>query len=127
MRVTFRQKGGFLRLDRYLAKAIDAVAIGHLSRYGEEGVEALASATPTDSGKTAQSWRYEVEVTKTGYAISFHNDNVVDGWFNVALMLDVGHGTGTGGWVEGRNYIEPALRPIFDKMANDAWLEVTSL
>ena len=127
MRITFRHKGKFLRLDRYLAKAIDAVTMEHLSRYGEEGVEALKSATPVDSGVTAQSWRYEIEATKTGFAISFHNDNIVDGWFNVALMLDVGHGTGTGGWVEGRNYIEPTLRPIFDKMANDAWLEVTSL
>jgi hypothetical protein len=80
-----------------------------------------------DSGETALSWRYEIEKTNTGYAISFHNDNVVNDWFNVALMLDVGHGTGTGGWVEGRNYIEPALRPVFDKMAHDAWLEVINL
>jgi hypothetical protein len=114
-------------LDKFLSKAIDAVTLEHLSRYGEEGVQALKSATPIDSGTTAESWRYEIETTENGYSISFHNDNIIDGWFNVALMLDVGHGTGTGGWVEGRNYIEPALRPVFDKMAHDAWLEVTSL
>lgn len=134
MRITFGQIGEFVPLAIYLAEALDTVKLAkndvtmsRLSRYGEEGVEALRSATPVDSGVTADSWRYEVEETSTGYAISFHNDNIVDGWFNVALMLDVGHGTGTGGWVEGRNYIEPALRPIFDKIAHDAWLEVTSL
>lgn len=127
MRITFRHKGDFSRLDKYFSKAIDAVTVNRLSRYGEQGVEALKSATPVDSGETANLWRYEIEKTSTGYAISFHNDNIVNGWFNVALMLDIGHGTGTGGWVEGRNYIEPALQPIFDKMALDAWLEVTSL
>ena len=127
MRITIRHRGDFSRAKKYLSKAIDAVTMEHLSRYGEEGVLALMSATPVDSGKTALSWRYEIEKTDTGYAISFHNDNVVNDWFNVALMLDVGHGTGTGGWVEGRNYIEPALRPVFDKMAHDAWLEVINL
>ena len=127
MRITFRHKGNFARIDKYFSKVIDSITLDRLSRYGDQGVEALKSATPVDSGKTADSWRYEVGKTSTGYSISFHNDNVIDGWFNVALMLDVGHGTGTGGWVEGRNYIEPALRPVFDKMAHDAWLEVTSL
>lgn len=127
MRITFRQKGGFSKTDNFFNKIKKTASMARLSYYGERGVEALKSATPVDSGETAQSWRYEIETTKTGYAIVFHNDNIVNGWYNVALMLDVGHGTGSGGWVEGRNYIEPALRPIFDKMANDAWLEVTSL
>lgn len=129
MRITFRQIGDFSRLTKFLSKAmdVDSIVLKHLSRYGEEGVEALKSATPVESGTTASSWRYEINATSSGYSISFHNDNIVNGWFNVALMLDVGHGTGTGGWVEGRNYIEPALRPLFDKMANDAWLEVTRL
>ena len=127
MRITIRHRGDFSRAKKYLSKAIDAVTMEHLSRYGEEGVLALMSATPVDSGETALSWRYEIEKTNTGYAISFHNDNIVNDWFNVALMLDVGHGTGTGGWVEGRNYIGPALRPVFDKMAHDAWLEVIIL
>lgn len=127
MRITFRQKGDFSKTKRYFTKLSKDRFKKRLSYYGEQGVEALKSATPVDSGITAQSWRYEIEETSTGYAISFHNDNVVDGWFNVALMLDIGHGTGSGGWVEGRNYIQPALRPLFDKIAHDAWLEVTSL
>ena len=127
MPITFRHKGEFKRLTKYLSKAVDAVTIEHLSRYGEEGVLALKSATPIETGETALSWRYEIVETPTGFSIEFHNDHVVDGWFNVALMLDIGHGTRGGGWVEGRNYIEPALRPVFDKMAHDAWLEVTNL
>ena len=127
MKITFRQHGDFSRLTKYLSKAIDAVTMAHLQKYGEMGVEALKAATPVDSGATANAWRYEITATGSGYSIEFHNDNVVDGWFNVALMLDVGHGTGTGGWVEGRNFIDPAIQPIFEKMANDLWLEVTSL
>lgn len=127
MPITFRHKGDFSRAKKYLSKAIDAVTLEHLSRYGEEGVEALKSATPVESGATSLAWRYSIDKTSSGYAISFHNDNVVDGWFNVALMLDVGHGTGTGGWVEGRNYIDPTIQPVFDRMAHDAWLEVVNL
>lgn len=127
MYITFRHRGNFSRLQKYLSKAIDSVKLEHLSRYGEEGVRALMSATPVDTGITAMAWRYEINTTPAGYSISFHNDNIVDGWYNVALMLDVGHGTKNGGWVEGRNYIEPALQPVFDKMAHDAWLEVTNL
>lgn len=127
MRITFRQKGSFSHTYKFFSKSIDLITFKRLSRYGEKGVEALRSATPVDSGTTSLAWRYEVEKTKNGYAVSFHNDNIVDGWFNVALMLDVGHGTGTGGWVEGRDYIEPALQPIFDQMAQDAWMEVISL
>lgn len=127
MGIYFRQHGDFNRLQKYLSKAIDAVTLTHLEKYGEMGVEALKAATPVDSGVTAMSWSYEIKNTGSVYAIEFHNSNIVDGWFNVALMIDTGHGTGTGGWVEGRNYIDPAIQPVFDKMAKDLWLEVTSL
>lgn len=127
MSIYFRQHGDFKRLQKYLSKAIDAVTLTHLQKYGEMGVEALKAATPVDSGVTAMAWSYEIKDTGSGYAVEFHNGNVVDGWFNVALMIDVGHGTGTGGWVEGRNYIDPAIQPVFDQMARDLWLEVTSL
>lgn len=127
MRITFKQHGNFNRLEKYLSKSIDTITLTHLNRYGKEGVEVLKAATPVDSGVTANSWTYEITQTGSGYALEFHNTNVVDGWFNVAIMLDVGHGTGTGGWVEGLNYIEPAIRPIFERMAHDLWLEVTSL
>ena len=127
MKVTFRHRGDFSRLKRYLSKSIDSVTMAHLQKYGEMGVEALKAATPVDSGATANAWRYEITSSSSGYSVEFHNDNVVDGWFNVALMLDVGHGTGTGGWVECLHFIDPTIQPIFEKMAHDLWLEVTSL
>ena len=127
MRFSFRQHGNFNRLQKYLSKSIDAVTMNHLQRYGEEGVQVLQAATPVDTGKTAMSWRYEISSNGSVYSLSFHNDNVVNGWFNVAIMLDTGHGTGTGGWVEGLNYIDPAIQPIFERMAHDLWLEVANL
>lgn len=127
MRITFRERGNFNRLEKYLSKPINSIIMSHIRKYGEDGVKALSDATPVDSGKTATSWRYEIENSGSIYSLSFHNDNVVDGWFNVAIMLDVGHGTGTGGWVEGLNYIDPAIQPLFEQMANDLWLEVIKL
>lgn len=127
MRITFRHRGNFSKLSRYFNKLIDSRTAGKLQKYGEMGLEALKSATPVNSGLTASSWSYEIEATDTGYSVVYSNSNVVNGWFNVALMLDVGHGTGTGGWVEGLNYIDPAIQPVFEKMAHDLWLEVTSL
>ena len=127
MRISFRQRGNFDRLEKYLSKSIDAVTFNHMKRYGEEGVQVLQAATPVDTGVTAMSWSYEISGSGSVYSLTFHNSNVVAGWFNVAIMLDVGHGTGTGGWVEGLNYIDPAIQPIFEKMAHDLWLEVISL
>lgn len=127
MKISFRQRGNFNRIEKYLSKPINSRIMSHLNRYGEEGVQALQAATPVDSGKTAMSWRYEISNNGSIYSLSFHNDNVVNGWFNVAIMLDTGHGTGTGGWVEGLNYIEPTVRPLFEQMAHDLWLEVISL
>lgn len=93
-------------------------------QYGRAGVAALASATPVDSGETAQSWYYEITNKKGSVSISFHNSNIQNG-VPIAIILQYGHGTGTGGWVAGRDYINPAIRPIFDQIANDAWKEVT--
>ena len=87
---------------------------------------ALASATPVDSGLTADSWKYEIQHTNGSAVISFHNTNVHNG-VPIAIILQYGHGTGTGGWVQGRDYINPAIQPIFDKILEDAWKEVTSL
>jgi hypothetical protein len=97
-----------------------------LQKYGEEGARALAEATPKDSGLTAASWGYEITQSKNGLKITWTNSHMGDGWFPVALMLQYGHGTGTGGWIEGRDYINPAVRPIFDKMADAVWREVTN-
>lgn len=124
--ITFRQKGDFSKLNRFLERAKETVHLGDLDRYGREGVAALASATPVDSGKTASSWYYEITRTKDGVAISFKNSNINKG-VPIAIILQYGHATGNGGWVQGRDYINPAIRPIFDKLANDAWKEVKKL
>lgn len=124
--ITFRQKGDFSKLTRFLEKARNAVRIGILDKYGREGVAALASATPVESGKTASSWYYEIEHKNGSATINFLNSNINDG-VPIAIILQYGHGTGTGGWVEGRDYINPAIQPVFDKLANEAWREVTEL
>lgn len=122
--ISFRQKGDFSNLTRFLEKAKESVRIGDLDKYGREGVAALASATPIDSGKTANSWYYEIVNKNGSVSITFYNSNVQNG-VPIAIILQYGHGTGNGGWVEGRDYINPAIQPIFDKIANDAWREVT--
>lgn len=124
--ITFRQKGDFSKLTRYLERVKEVIHRGDLDKYGRAGVAALASATPIDTGLTASSWYYEIEHSNGSAVISFHNSNIQNG-VPIAIILQYGHGTGTGGWVEGRDYINPAIRPIFDAIANDAWREVTRL
>ena len=124
--ISFRQKGDFSKLTSFLEKAKEAVKIGNLDKFGREGVAALASATPVDSGITANSWYYEIENKNGSVTISFNNSNIQNG-IPIAVILQYGHGTGTGGWVEGRDYINPSIRPIFDKIAEDAWKEVTKI
>ena len=109
-----------------MERAKEAVRLGYLDKYGREGVAALASATPVDSGLTASSWYYEITNGNGSATITFLNSNVNKG-VPIAIILQYGHGTGTGGWVEGRDYINPAIQPIFDRIANDAWREVTKL
>lgn len=122
--ISFRQKGDFSKLTSFLERAKNVVRLGDLDKYGREGVAALASATPVDSGETATSWYYEIS-NKNGIArISFHNKNIQNG-VPIAIILQYGHATGTGGWVEGRDYINPAVQPLFDKIADTAWREVT--
>lgn len=124
--ITIKQKGDFKKLDRYLERLLNVIKRGELDKYGRMGVDALMAATPVDSGKTARSWYYEVKHTNRGASIVFRNSNVNDG-VPIAIILQLGHGTGTGGYVAGRDYINPAVQPIFDQIANDAWKEVTSL
>ena len=124
--ITFRQKGDFSKLTRFLERAKEAVHLGDLDKYGRAGVAALASATPIDSGETASSWYYEITNKNGSAVISFRNSNVQNG-VPIAIILQYGHGTGTGGWVQGRDYINPAIQPIFDQIANNAWKGVTKL
>lgn len=124
--ITFKQRGDFSKLTRFLEKAKEAIRLGKLDKYGRMGVDALASATPVDSGLTAASWYYKIE-NKGGTAkIVFYNSNVQKG-VPIAVIVQLGHGTGTGGWVEGRDYINPAIQPVFDEIAESVWKEVTSL
>lgn len=122
--IQFRQKGDFSKLTRYLERAKEAVKIGDLDKYGREGVVALESATPVDSGKTAQSWYYEIKNQNGVASIIFKNSNINEG-IPIAIILQYGHGTRNGGWVEGRDYISPVIRPLFDKIVDKAWREVT--
>jgi hypothetical protein len=124
--IEFRQKGDFSKLTSYLERVKEAAKIGVLDKYGREGVAALASATPVDTGKTASSWYYEIKRQNGSAAITFYNSNINEG-VPIAVILQYGHGTRNGGWVQGRDYINPAIQPIFDKIANNAWREVTKL
>ena len=122
--ISFRQKGDFSKVTKFLEKAKESVHLGILDKYGREGVAALSSATPVDTGLTAKSWYYTIE-NKNGVAIlSFNNSNIQNG-VPIAIILQYGHGTRNGGWVQGRDYINPAIQPLFDKIADAAWREVT--
>ena len=124
--IMFRSKGDFSKTIRYLEKVKNAKINSIFDKYGQDGVAALASATPVDSGETANSWNYKVEIQNGSATISFYNTHVNQG-VPIAIILQYGHGTGTGGWVKGRDYINPAIQPIFDKIVNEAWKEVTSI
>lgn len=125
-RITFRSKGNFSKTDRYFQKILKAIRLGILDRYGRKGVNALSSATPIDSGETAASWYYTTSYTENSASLIFSNSHINKG-VPIAIILQYGHGTGTGGYVQGRDYINPAIQPIFDKLASEAWKEVTSL
>lgn len=122
--VNIRQKGNYERVTKYLQTASQGAKRVLLDRFGEEGVQALRMATPIDSGKTAESWYYKIEDKNGRLSISFHNSNIQNG-VPIAIILQYGHGTGTGGYVSGRDYINPAIKPVFDKIAEEAWKEVT--
>ena len=124
--ISFRQKGDFSKLTSFLERAKETVYLGDLNKYGRQGVAALASATPIDSGETAESWYYEIENNKESATITFYNSNVQNG-VPIAIILQYGHGTRNGAWVEGRDYINPAIQPIFDQIVDDAWREVNKL
>ena len=124
--ISFRHKGDFSKADRYLEKLKESVKLGVLDKYGRAGVAALSSATPVDTGLTANSWFYEIEHSSGSDKIVFNNSNIQNG-VPIAIILQYGHGTGTGGWVQGRDYINPAIQPIFDQMAKEVWKEVTSV
>ena len=123
--ITFRHKGDFSKLNRFLERIREAVKIGMLDKYGQEGVAALSAATPVDTGITASSWNYEILRENGSVSIRFNNTNINKG-VPIAIILQYGHGTRNGGWVQGRDYINPAIQPVFDRLADEAWKEVIS-
>ena len=124
--IGFRQKGDFSKTTKFLTKLKQNVDISTFEKYGKKGVAALASATPVDSGLTANSWYCKIEKTNDSISLLFCNSNIQNG-VPIAVILQYGHGTRNGGWVQGRDYINPAIQPLFDQLANDAWKEVTKL
>ena len=122
--IVLKNKGDFSKTTNFLKRIMKLDYKSILSKYGKMGVDALAKATPIDTGLTASSWSYEIVEDDGGATIYWKNSNVVKG-VSIAVILQYGHGTGTGGYVEGIDYINPALRSIFEGIADDAWKEVT--
>lgn len=125
MQISFKHRGSFKNTERFFRNATRARIFGALTAIAQEGVADLAAATPKDTGETANAWTYEIIETSNSYIISWANTHVNDG-VNVAVLLQLGHGTGTGGYVQGRDYINPTMKPIFDRMADKAWKAVTT-
>ena len=126
MKKTFKQRGDFSKATRYFERLKEVFHSGILDKYARAGVAALSAATQVESGKTASSWSYEIENQNGVAKITFTNSNVNEG-VNIAIILQYGHGTGTGGYVQGRDYINPAIQPIFDRIVEDLWKEVNRL
>lgn len=124
MAISFKVTGNYSKTKRFLENARAVVGRGDFHKYGKLGVDALSAATPVDSGLTASSWDYRIVRENGRIVIEWFNKNVVRG-VNIAVILQYGHATRNGGWVQGRDYINPALQPVFDKIAEDAWGEVT--
>ena len=124
--IKVKQKGNFLKTERYFKRVKKGVNIRSLEKYARRGVDALASATPVDTGLTARSWYYKITDRNGIVTISFNNSNIQNG-VPIAIILQYGHGTRNGGWVEGRDYINPAIRSVFDDLTKEAWKEVTKL
>lgn len=122
--IKFVHKGDFKKTEEFLKRNKDLDIRTILNTYGQKGVEALSENTPKDSGKTAESWSYEIVKTRKGWSIYWRNANVNQG-IPIAILIQYGHGTGTGGYVQGRDFINPAIRPVFDEIADEVWKEVT--
>lgn len=123
--ITFKHRGDFRRTTRFLNFIRGQRYLNSLEQYGREGVAALSAATPVDSGKTAASWTFEIERTDTVTRIAWINTNQNQNVL-IAILIQYGHGTATGGYVEGRDFINPAIRPVFDKIADNVWKEVAN-
>ena len=122
--LTYKTKGSFENTNKFFKKMSQKNIFKSLDKYGEEGVAALTASTPVDTGKTASSWSYEIRKTNSSISIVWKNSNIVDG-VPIAVVIQYGHGTATGGYVQGVDYINPALQPIFERISKEIWKEVT--
>ena len=125
MRISISNSGSFNKTDKFLKKMSTNSVYSVLQKYGEIGVAELAVATPVDSGRTSSAWNYRVIIERSNARVQWYNSNENQG-FSVAIGLQYGHGTGTGGYVIGRDYINPTMRPIFDKIADQVWNEIVN-
>lgn len=123
--INITSTGSFQRTLKFLERIRTPNIFSSLDRYGRIGVEALSRATPVETGETSGSWGYQVSRNRGTYSVSWFNTNREDG-VNIAVIIQYGHGTGTGGYIQGRDYINPAMRPIFDKILEEVWREVTN-
>ena len=121
--IGFKNSGNFKNTEQLLARLPKINYEAILDKYGKEGVEVLASNTPLDSGTTASSWNYKIQRKATCISIIWTNSNIING-VPIAIIIQYGHGTRNGGYVQGRNYINPAIQPIMDKLASKVWEEV---
>lgn len=126
MSIKVKSRGSFKNLEKFLEKHSHDVFRAMLENYGKVGVEALASATPVDSGITKDSWYYEIRETETSTFLSWHNSNVTNRGVPIVILLRYGHATNNGGYVEGYDFIDPSIRPVFDGFTNSMWEEVRS-
>ena len=126
MGIVIRHRGSFKNTERLFQRLSRFEIRTVLNKYGAMGVTALSAATPKNTGETASEWTYDIEHSGGRYSLIWKNDNINNG-VNIALILQLGHGTGTGGYVQGIDYINPALKPVFDQLAEEAWQEVTKI
>lgn len=124
--ITLSKDGDFTKTTKYIERLKETVRLGILDKYGREGVKVLSEATPVDTGETARSWSYKITRERNSATLSFYNSNVIDG-VCIAVILQYGHGTKNGGWVEGRDYINPAIQPEFNKIVDDLTKEVSKV
>lgn len=124
--ISFHQNGGFEKTERFFERIRELTRHGDLDRYGRMGVQALQTATPKDTGTTAASWDYRIVRNDASVTIEWLNSNIVDG-VPIAVILQYGHATRNGGYVQGTDYINPAIKPIFEEIANKAWKEINEL
>lgn len=125
MKIGFKHRGDFSKTEKYLRKLQNSKEFMLLTKYGQRGVAALAAATPVKTGKTAASWSYEIVKEDGKIKLTFNNSNIQNG-VNIAIVLDLGHGTRNGGYVVGRDYINPALGPVLQELLDEIWKEVTN-